>query len=292
MTIKELCFIADLKREFVETALDIEDLRNKISLPQKERKQENSQADLLRTFGLIEGIMYSYKPKTIQKVGHRQPTIYKLPSSTELNKTLGIEYPTYITVRLDTYLRYKADISQFLSVVTPGRLSYGEIARAAGVSYNTARRHEVIAETQVVRKYANVKMSEWNVDALPEDYQDYIEHDKKYKFRGAWLEYKGIKEPYAKTGYQKHLLRGGTKDTILVRWNKKGDHFVRDDLVVERPIDEREKEKFARTSKAVYDERITLEQANQMFPGLFSPRTTKPNIPPPMKGQGLPTHES
>jgi hypothetical protein len=276
MTTKQLCTIAELKRDFVQDALDIDSLRSRLCLPKKTREAEENNLDLLRTFDLIEGIMYSYKVKTPHKVGHRQPTIFRLPSSKELDEAFRVRYPTYIQVRLDTYLRYKADITQFLTVISPGRHSYGEIAKAAGVSDSTVKRHEKIAETQVLRHYASVPMSQWSIDALPEDYNDYLKNDKKYKFRGAWLEYKGIKEPYAKTGFQKHLLRGGTKDTIVVRWNKRGDHFAREGLVIERPIDDAEKKKFAHINDAVHKGLITLEQFTQLYPGLFGKSSPSP----------------
>jgi hypothetical protein len=221
--------------------------------------------------------MYSYKVKSPHKVGHRQPTTYRLPNSKELDEVFRVQYPTFIQIRLDTYLRYKADITQFLAVISPGRHSYGEIAKAAGVSDSTVKRHEKIAETQVIRHYASIPASQWNVDALPEDYDDYLKNDKKYKFRGAWLEYKGIKEPYAKTGYQKHLLRGGTKNTIVVRWNKRGDHFAREGLVIERPID---KKKYEHINDAVLKGLITLEQFTQLYPGLFAPAPTRQTLPP------------
>lgn len=267
MTIADICTITGLSRRVVEKALRVTAIRNNL-LPQPTRELQNEQTELMHHFELIESILYFYYVKTVQKVGHKQASIVRLPSSAEVDKVFGVTNPTYIPVRQGTYPHYKADITQFLIVVEPGLHSYSEIARAAGVSESTVRRHEVIAETTVVRHYAGVPMSQWDIDELPEDYNDYMTN-KKFAFRGAWLEYNGVEAPYARTGYQKLLLEGGTAETIEVKWNKRGDHFARPDLVVERPVDEHEKKMFSLWADAVYQGKKTQQEYIKRFPKLF-----------------------
>lgn len=268
MTVAQICETTGLKRKFVENAVNIDRLRT--TLPKTTRKAETEGIEHMFTFDLILGIMYSYKVKKVHMVREYESTCYHLPSSEDLDTIFKVQHPTYMRVRLNTFLLYKADITQFLTVKQPGLHSYKEIAKAAGVSESTVKRHEDVAGTRVIRHTnEGIPLSKWDLDSLPDTYADYVEHNKKYKFRGAWLECNGIREPYAKTGYQKHLMRGGTKDTIFVKWNTRGDHFARKDLVVEKAIDEHEKKMMELYSDRVYLGKMTMEAFKNRFPSMF-----------------------